>query len=128
VENRQPEERKTGKDAADDVQYDAVNNGLREKLSTESQLANTAMPAAGGADKFLPSVALWQEGGSHETSTDIGPGFGWSAKYAANFDRENEVQHLDLAPVLGLPQGTDHDKLVMAATQQEDELLKELLS
>lgn len=127
MENRQPEEIKTGKDAVD-VHADGGKSGLGEKLATENQLANAAMPATSAADKFLPSVALWQEGGSSETSTDIGPGSGWSAKYAANFDRENEVQNLDLAPVLGLPQGTDHEQLVLAAKQQEDELLKELLT
>ena len=135
MDGRKSHDSKPEKDSVG-AQPDSGTDLLQAKLVADSQIGvgvnqNSAESGQKGAesDKFLPTVALWTEGTSGETSAnDIGPGHGWSARYAANFDRDGEAPHLDLAPVLGLPQGADHEQVVLAAAKQEEDLLKDLLS
>ena len=130
---------------------------LNAKLAEDTHLGNpsnaktletTSATTVSGADKFLPSFdqdnsfATWQSGeskrsqtASDESGTAHSNNFSennWTARYAANFDQPgdaaNPAQHLDMAPILGLPQGTSHEELIKVAGQQEDELLKQLFA
>jgi len=129
MEGRKADDTKAGKDSASEDKAAAGSESLHAKLSADSQITPAAATnqGAGEANKFLPAVALWTEG-AQETPTDIGPGYGWSAIYAANFDREGEAPHIDLAHVLGLPNGADQEQVALAAKMQGDDLLKDLLA
>ena len=73
-------------------------------------------------------MALWVEGAGDPNRDRDEALYGWSARYAANFDRLDEPVRLDLAPVLGLPQGTPADEVVRIADEQEEDLIAQLIS
>jgi hypothetical protein len=95
-----------------------------------AQAKATGSPAKGAeATKFLQTMAVWLEGaGDPSRDGAESPLTGWSAQYAANFDRVDEPEPLDLAPVLGLPEGTDREELIRIAGEQEEDLIKQLMA
>lgn len=144
MDQAKPEERQSNQIESSTVQ---------EKLAADSRDPLTSAPTAlksadlasrtdVGAAKFLPrydlnsQMAIWQGGenkaagvlassGNEDRTT--GQAKGWSERYAANFDQPSP-QHLDMAPILGLPQGASKEDLLKTAHAQEEELLKQLIS
>jgi hypothetical protein len=103
----------------------------QESSTLKSELTDKAGSKdenGGGAAavKLLQTMSLWLEGATCP-DTDDTILTGWSARYAEQFDQEQEPQ-VDLAPLLGLPEGTDKEELVRVADEQEEDLLKQLIS
>ena len=138
---------------ADSTHQGSAENtvGLPEKLVAESQPEQftdlnlnfnlTTQPQPG--DKFLPSMAIWQSSDQIDHPQDNqgqlalennqplparAEDFGWTARYAANFYRADQEQHIDLGSILGLPQGAPKELLFEKAHEQEDDLLKQLMA
>jgi hypothetical protein len=133
MEDAKPEEKNL--DGASPLFGDEEQNNLQVKLAAADS-AEAKADAAGSASgektdgaaavKLLQTMSLWLEGASCP-ATDDNVLTGWSARYAEQFDQEEEVQ-IDLAPVLGLPEGTDREELARVAEEQEEDLLKQLIS
>jgi hypothetical protein len=103
---------------------------LAGRSGESTDKAQTTSTGANAPAKFLQLMALWLEGAGQSVKDGEGDGSlsGWSARYAANFDCEAEIAPLDLAPVLGLPQGTSREELFRIADEQEEELIRQLTS
>jgi hypothetical protein len=97
------------------------------KINSAQTAGKTGQAGNGDAAiKLLQTMSLWLEGASCPSSDEALTG--WSARYAAHFDQEDEQPNLDLAPILGLPQGTDREELFRVAEEQEEDLIKQLIS
>lgn len=101
------------------------NDGVKDH-GQQNQKNKNDRTEKGSAVKLLQTMAVWLEG-ANCPATDDSVLTGWSARYAEQFDQEGEPDQVDLAPVLGLPEGTAREELARIAEEQEEDLLKQLI-
>jgi hypothetical protein len=116
-------------DEKKEIAPDLVKELEQDFTETKSKKKKAGSSTKGEAEtKFLQTMAIWAQGAGDPAREDDEALTGWSARYAENFDREDDPLRVDLAPVLGLPEGTTTEEIVRIADEQEEELIAQLIS